>query len=64
MEDFLTVEEVAQKLHMHPDTVARLLRKGEIPGHKIGGQWRVVPSELMQHLEKQRELKSQDKEAE
>ena len=38
--DVLTAEEVAKYLRIHPYTVRRLVRKGKIPGFKVGGQWR------------------------
>jgi excisionase family DNA binding protein len=36
----MTVEEVSQYLHIHPSTVYRLLKRGEIPAFRIGGDWR------------------------
>ena len=60
MEDFLTVEEVAKKLQLHPDTVARLLRAGELPGYKVAGSWRISPTELQKYME-QRSNKRTDK---
>jgi len=52
MEDYLTVEEVAQRLKLHPDTVARLLREKKLPGYKVAGSWRISPSELREWMEK------------
>jgi excisionase family DNA binding protein len=36
----MTVEEVSQYLHIHPSTLYRLLKRGEIPGFRIGSDWR------------------------
>ena len=36
----LSIEEVAQWLEVNPRTVYRLAQIGEIPGFKVGGQWR------------------------
>jgi excisionase family DNA binding protein len=36
----LTLEEVAQFLHVHPSTVYRLLKRRSIPAFKIGSDWR------------------------
>jgi len=52
MEDYLTVEEVAQRLKLHPDTVARLLREKKLPGYKVAGSWRISLSELREWMEK------------
>jgi excisionase family DNA binding protein len=48
MEDeLLTVEEAAVRVKMHPDTVRRLLREGQIPGVKFGKrQWRISAATL------------------
>jgi excisionase family DNA binding protein len=40
-EELLTTEQVAEMLHMKPDTVARKVHRGDIPGVKIGRRWLV-----------------------
>lgn len=37
----LTIEEVAEWLDVNSKTVYRLLQRQELPGFKVGGQWRV-----------------------
>jgi excisionase family DNA binding protein len=44
--DFLTSAEVAEKLKLNQQVVLRKLRSGEIPGYKLGGEWRVADHEL------------------
>ena len=39
--DVLTVTQVADYLKLHPLTVRRLAREGQIPAFKVGRQWRV-----------------------
>jgi len=51
MDELLTVEEVAQKLKMHPDTVKRLLREERIPAYKLEGAWRVKLVDLEKFIE-------------
>lgn len=36
----LTVEETARWLGVAPRTVYRLVQRGQLPGFKVGGQWR------------------------
>jgi len=36
----LTVGEVSEYLRVHPSTVYRMLRKRELPGFRVGGDWR------------------------
>lgn len=57
MNEMLTVEEVAQKLRMHPDHIKRLLRAGRMPGYKIEGSWRVKQDELEQWVEDRKNIK-------
>lgn len=51
-EGLLTVEQAAEHLQMHPDTVRRLLREGSLPGVKLGKrQWRISAAALRKHME-------------
>ena len=43
--DFLTVEEVATELRLSVETVKRMLRSDEMPGHKFGRDWRIDKTE-------------------
>jgi excisionase family DNA binding protein len=36
----MTPKEAAGYLGLHPITIYRLVKKGELPGFKVGGQWR------------------------
>ena len=36
----MTPKDTAQYLNLHIMTVYRLVKKGKLPGFKIGGQWR------------------------
>jgi excisionase family DNA binding protein len=40
MVNVLTLEEVASYLRVHPSTVYRMLKKGQIPAFKVGSDWR------------------------
>ncbi|NUP90521.1 MAG: helix-turn-helix domain-containing protein [Candidatus Sumerlaeia bacterium] len=51
-ERLLTVEEIAQFLHVSEVTVYRLLRRGEIPAYKVAGQWRFNKSVINRWLAK------------
>ena len=50
--EFLTTAEVADKLKMHPQVILRKLKTGEIPGYKIGKEWRVAGHELLEWLQR------------
>ena len=49
--DILSVEELGQLLDLSTSAVWRLLQTGEIPGAKIGGQWRVRRGDLDRHFD-------------
>jgi excisionase family DNA binding protein len=58
--DVLTVEQIADYLQVHPETVRRWLRDGQLRGMALGGRsgWRVRRAELerfMQALEAQKD---------
>jgi excisionase family DNA binding protein len=38
--EVLTLKELSEMLHIHPDTLYKLIRKGKIPGFRIGNEWR------------------------
>jgi len=50
--DLLTAKEVAETLKMNPQVVLRKLQAGEIPGYKIGKEWRVNRVKLIDWLER------------
>ena len=50
-DDLLTVEEAATRLKMHPVTIRRMLRAGQLPGRKVGArQWRVSSVALGEYM--------------
>ena len=46
-EPLLDSTEAAQILRIHPKTLQRMARKGEIPAMQIGKLWRYSPSALL-----------------
>ncbi|WP_190824770.1 helix-turn-helix domain-containing protein [Saccharopolyspora pogona] len=51
LEELLTAKEAAIVLRMHPVTVRRLAAEGDIPGTKIGNEWRFRKSALLKLLQ-------------
>ena len=49
--DTLTPEEAAAYLRLNAQTVYRLLRDGQLPGVKVGRQWRIRRAALEQYLD-------------
>jgi excisionase family DNA binding protein len=49
-ERLLTVDDVALRLGRHPDTVREDLRRGRLPGLKLGRSWRIRASDLEERL--------------
>jgi len=52
MAKVMTLEEVAQFLHVHPSTVYRLLRTHKIPAFKMGSDWRFNQESIEQWIKK------------
>ncbi|MGD9724770.1 MAG: helix-turn-helix domain-containing protein [Pirellulales bacterium] len=57
-EQLLTIEQVADRLQVHPRTVQAWLRSGELAGIRLGSgrtaAWRIEPSALQAYLDKNR----------
>lgn len=50
-EEYLTVEQVSEKLSMHPKTIQRYIREGKLRAAKVGKSWRVNGYDLSVFLE-------------
>lgn len=46
----VNVEQAAEILHCHPQTVMQLARKGEIRGRKIGRRWVFLVQDLLDYI--------------
>lgn len=51
MQNLYTVEQVAEKFEVHPETVRKLARSGELSGKKIGNSWRFSDEDLKKFLD-------------
>ena len=47
----LTLSEAANLLQVSTRTLQRMIRKGELPAFKVGGQWRLREAQLRQWVE-------------
>jgi len=48
LEAYAGVEEVAERLGIHPESVRRLIRQGKLPAIKFGNKWLVDKAILEQ----------------
>jgi excisionase family DNA binding protein len=55
----MTVRELSAYLRVHPSTIYKLLRKGELPGFRIGTDWR-FNAEVIDRWCSERNLRSLD----
>lgn len=51
--EVMTPDEVATLLRLDRETVYRNLRRGRLPGYKVGNQWRISRDALKQSLDNQ-----------
>ncbi len=59
MEKLLTTEQVAELLQIHINVVREWLKKGKLPGIKLGREWRIDPRDLEEFLEKNKVRKEE-----
>ena len=51
MEDeILTVKELSALLRAHPSTIYKLSRRGQIPGFRVGGDWRFRKDDIVRWM--------------
>jgi len=45
---WLTVQDVADRIKLHPETVRRMLKRGDLPGRFLGRRpgWRISEADL------------------
>ena len=46
LDNYAGVEEVSERLNIHPESVRRLIRQGKLPAIKFGNKWLVEKSTL------------------
>ena len=49
--DYYSVAQIAEMLHMHPKTIQRYIREGRLQANKFGKSWRVSGHELSRFAE-------------
>lgn len=49
----LSVAQVAKIFAVKPYTVRMWLKSGKLKGRKVNGQWKVLKSDMIQHLQEQ-----------
>ena len=59
-EDYLTLTQVAQRLHVTVDSVRSWVREKQLPAIKIGRQYLVTPEDLRKFIERRRTDKNED----
>jgi excisionase family DNA binding protein len=52
----MTVRELAAYLRVHPTTIYRMLRQGDVPAFKIGSDWRFDKKLVDEWTKKQRTI--------
>ncbi|GHV14279.1 helix-turn-helix domain-containing protein [Clostridia bacterium] len=46
VEKWSSIDDVAEHIQVHKDTIRLWIKRGEIPAHKMGKQWRFRISEI------------------
>lgn len=48
LEQYVGVDEISERLKIHPESVRRLIRQGKLPAIKFGNKWLVMRDTLEQ----------------
>lgn len=59
LEPLIDVKGAARILHVHPNTVVKMLRAGALPGLRLGRFWRIPSADLEAWLARQKQLQSE-----
>jgi len=51
----MTVQDVAEYLNVDPKTVYRMVKRGDLPGFKVGGSWRFRREDIDDWIAQQKE---------
>jgi len=57
MGKMLTVQEIAERLELHPHTIRRYIWGGKLPAAKFGRVWRVSEEDLRAFIEERKRPK-------
>lgn len=49
LEGYATVREAAERLHIHPESVRRLIRQGKLPAKKFANNW-LIDREVLEQF--------------
>lgn len=49
LDNYMGVDEVAERLNIHPESVRRLIRQGKLPAIKFGNKWLIERATLEQY---------------
>lgn len=50
----LTVQQVADRIQVNPETVRNWIRNGELDALDIGGEYRIAPSDLEDFIQRRK----------
>lgn len=61
MNKLYTVDEVAETLKLDAETIRRYINSKKIRAYKIGKEWRIKESDLLEFIERQSNISKEDK---
>lgn len=60
MDEILTIKEASQFLKIGKTTLYKLARNGEIPGRKVGREWRFVKDKIIEWVKGNNNINNSD----
>ena len=61
MNKLYTVDEVAETLKLDAETIRRYINSKKIRAYKIGKEWRIKESDLLEFIERQSNISKEEK---
>lgn len=52
----LTLDEAADRLHVDPQEVRSMISNNQLPGHQVGGEWRVDVAQVDLHASTEKKI--------
>lgn len=62
--DVLTLEQLAEYLHVHYQTARKLVKDGQIPAGRIGRDYKILKKDVLAYLERLKKLEAEKRKKE
>ena len=61
-DEFISVEDAAKRLGLHPDSIRRFIRKKQLPAYRFGGVYKIKSSDFEKFIKDHATIADDDEE--